>query len=609
MGMSNFVGNNNANNSGSSGGGLPAIFNPSMPDGDCDPLDYLVNYNDKFGLSGFAMFRDEVVAQTMSILIGKNKPNALLVGQAGVGKTKIVEDIAYRIASQNASVPAMLANATIYELPLSNLVAGSGIVGSLESKVNAIVDFAADKKNDAIIFIDEIHQLAGESQVYAKIAQILKPAMARGDIRIIGATTTQEATSLIDDPAFNRRFSRVIVDELTREQTVEVLKQAAGGFIKHYGNRIVIDQDTIEATAVIADRYSAAGNHRPDTALTLLDRACADALMNRQKLEAKLLADPDPMQKQAGQTLRSQCITLAEKQLRATAMLMTTGHAKHERLDVNSLTLKLSRIKGQDEIIADVIERLRRNDSTLYPKTRPLTFLFAGASGVGKTEVTKIIADELTGIAPITLNMTEFHSSASINRIIGSPAGYIGSDSKRELPFDALEANPYQVILLDEFEKADKSVQRLFMGAFDEGSIKCANGRTVDFSKCIIIATTNASHSAGKKNAVGFCPSTTHQPKQADLVKTLSAWFDTELLNRFTKIFTFNQLDRDVYRDIVADIYRRDIARIKSENRRVTLPDELDSDTLDILVEDSYIADFGARPARKCVQDYIEANA
>ncbi len=602
MGMSNFSGTTTPNIAGA---GMPAFGGQ----GGVDATDYLIDYNAKFAAGGFAMFRDAVVEQTMSILIGKNKPNALLVGQAGVGKTKVVEDIAYRIASKNASVPARLANAHVYELPLASVVAGSGIVGSLEEKVKAVVDFAADKSNDAILFIDEIHQLTGDSQVYGRIAQILKPAMARGDIRVIGATTTQEATSLIDDPAFNRRFSRVIVDELTREQTVSVLGQAAPGLIRHYGNRIVIDADTLSLTAVVADRYSAAGNHRPDTALTLLDRACADALVSRQKLEASLIADADATKRQTGAQLRSQPITLTESRLRSTALLMTTGHAKHERLDVDALTTKLSRIKGQDDVIASVIERLRRNDMTLYPKTRPLTFLFAGASGVGKTEVTKIIADELTGMAPITLNMTEYHSSASINRIIGSPAGYVGSDSKRELPFDALEANPYQVILLDEFEKADKSVQRLFMGAFDEGSIKCANGRVVDFSKSIIIATTNASHSAGKQSSVGFAPSANKTPNDADVARTLSAWFDTELLNRFTKILTFNRLSREDYRAIVADTYVRDIARIKSENPRVTLPDQLDDDTLTILVDDSYVADFGARPARKCVQDYIEANA
>lgn len=602
MGMSNFSGPTNPNIAGA---GMPAFGGQ----GDVDATDYLIDYNAKFAAGGFAMFRDAVVEQTMSILIGKNKPNALLVGQAGVGKTKVVEDIAYRIASKNASVPSRLANARVYELPLASIVAGSGIVGSLEEKVKAVVDFAADPANDAILFIDEIHQLTGDSQVYGRIAQILKPAMARGDIRVIGATTTQEATSLIDDPAFNRRFSRVIVDELTRDETVAVLGQAAPGLIRHYGNRIVIDADTLSLTAVVADRYAAAGNHRPDTALTLLDRACADALVSRQKLECSLCADVDATKRATGAQLRSQPITLTESRLRSTALLMTTGHAKHEKLDVDSLAGKLSRIKGQDDVIAAVIERLRRNDMTLYPKTRPLTFLFAGASGVGKTEVTKIIADELCGTAPITLNMTEYHSSASINRIIGSPAGYIGSDSKRELPFDALEANPYQVILLDEFEKADKSVQRLFMGAFDEGSIKCANGRVVDFSKSIIIATTNASHSAGKQSSVGFAPASGKAPSDADTARTLSAWFDTELLNRFTKILTFNRLSREDYRAIVADTYARDIARIKSENPRVTLPDELDDDTLAILVDDSYVADFGARPARKCVQDYIEANA
>lgn len=602
MGMNNFTGAGN----GKPGAGAPGIPMSTPVGDDVDPMDFLIDYNAKFATSGHAMFREEVVHQTMGVLIGKNKPNAMLIGPAGVGKTKIVEDIAFRIVSHDPTLPDKLQNAHVYELPLSNIVSGSSFVGQLEEKLQAVLDFIADPANDAILFIDEIHQLvSSHNQTYEKIAQIMKPALARGDIRVIGATTTQEATNFIDDPALNRRFSRIIVDELSKEQTVEILRVAKAGFIQHYGNKVLINDDTLPVVVNIADQFGHAGNHRPDNALTLMDRACGDAIVAR-KIKEDLLKD-DPALLAALQA--NPLVPVTESQIRNTAMHLMTGHAKKDALDVNTLREHLRNIKGQDDIVNDIVDRLRRRDANLFPKKTPLTMLFAGASGVGKTEVTKIIAEELTGMPPITLNMTEYHSPASINRIIGAPAGYVGSDSHNELPFDALESNPYQVILLDEFEKADRSVQRLFMGAFDEGHIKTAKGRMVDFSKSIIIATTNASHTAGSSRPVGLVHTNAPQADGQSSLEALSGWFDIELLNRFTKIFTFHELTKDIYREIVADVYAREMKRIKSETRSVTMPDALDDATLDEIVERTYIAKSGARPAVKAVQDYIEDNA
>lgn len=601
MGMNNFTGGSNpGNNAG--GGGLPNGFAMPQQGGDFEPEDYLINYNVKFAQGGNAMFRDGVINQTMSVLIGKDKPNALLVGAAGVGKTKIVEDIAHRIVAGDPTLPDRLKDCTIWELPLSNIVAGSSFVGQVEEKIQGVIDFVCDPKNNAILFIDEIHQLMNDSQTYGKIAQILKPALSRGEMKVIGATTLQESQKLINDPAFNRRFSRIIVDELTREQTLEVLITAKASYINHY-KKVLIDDDTLETVAIIADQYSAAGNHRPDTALTLLDRACGDAVVARKIKEQKLANDPALL----AAFKANPGIPITESQIKNTALKLMTGQAKKETLDVDALREQLSVIKGQDNIIDNVITRLAKDDKGLFPRKTPLTFLFAGTSGVGKTEVTKIIANEMTGVKPITLNMTEFHSSASINRIIGSPAGYIGSDSNAELPFDCLESNPYQIILLDEFEKADKAVQRLFMGAFDEGSITTARGKTVDFSKSIIIATTNASHSAGSSGKLGFL-SNNVKDNESDkyVIEQLRSWFDTELLNRFTKIFTFHELTNDIYKDILADIYKKEMARIKSEHRGIQAPDELDDATLSEICEKTYIPSFGARPAKKAIRDYIE---
>lgn len=602
MGMNNFTGNTSGNTGAN---GLPAgMQNPLAPQGAPDATEYLINYNDKFGQTGKAMFRDSVVSQTMAVMLGKNKPNALLVGQAGVGKTKIVEDIAYRLVAKDPSVPDKLLGSVIYELPLSNIVAGSGIVGELEEKAKAVIDFISDPANHAILFIDEIHQLVGGSQIYDKIAQILKPALARGDMKVIGATTLQEATNLTADPALNRRFSRVIVDELTNEQTVEILEKSTGSYIKHYNNKVAIDNAILPMVVEIANQYGAAGNHRPDTAITLLDRACGDAIVARKAQEVAAANDPAILQA----IKATPFVAITAKQLKRTAITLMTGHAKKDALDKDEMMKKLDVIKGQDDIIKEVVDRLAKDDKALYPRTKPLTFLFAGSSGVGKTEVTKIIAEELTGVKPITLNMPEFHSSASINRIIGAPAGYVGSDSHAELPFDVLESNPYQVILLDEFEKADRSVQTLFMGAFDEGCIKTSKGRLVDFSKAIIIATTNASHTTGKSTHIGFNAVDDSANARRQAIADLAGWFPPELLNRFNMVLTFHDISKDDYKDILADTYKRDIARIKA-NHRITLPDELDDATLDNMVKETYVPEFGARPAKRAIRDYIEENA
>lgn len=582
------------------GGGIPFGGMPMMmmAGPDDDPTDLLINYNEEFKNASPILFRDAVIQQTCAVLIGKNKPNALLVGPAGAGKTRIVEDLARRIANTDSTIPDSLIGATIYELPLSNLVAGSGIVGQLEEKVQSVVGFAENPDNHAIIFIDEIHMLIQGHGPYAQVAQILKPALARGHMRTIGATTNQEATDLTNDPAFNRRFSRVIVDELTREQTTEILSSMWGDMAKHYNNEVIINNnETFALIASIADQYATASQHRPDGAITLMDRACAEAIVNR-KVNSQSL---DPTMRQM---LLSTPITLNERKVRECAKKLATGQSKQVTINDASLDARFATIFGQDQIIERVRKLMKLTELNLFPRTRPLTVLCAGPSGCGKSEIAKIVASELTGCPPITLNMTEYNSPASVNRIIGSPAGYVGSDSHAELPFDSLESNPYQVILLDEMEKCDKSVQRLFMSAFDDGYIKTSKGKTVDFSKCVIFVTTNASHSAGATKAAGFTAAATKS--DSDNVNDLSNWFDVEFLNRFSTILTFNPISKETYRDILADKYRRYVTSIKQDHPSLKLEDELDDKTLTEMTDRTYIPDFGARPADRHIREYIE---
>lgn len=608
MGMNNFTGNNNGNNGNPPG--LPPgsqILGQMPGQTAADPKEWLINYNERFKTAGTILFRDMSIQQTLSVLIGKNKPNALLIGPAGVGKTKIVEDIAYRIESGDDIIPQGIKDHIIYELPLSNIVAGSGIVGELESKIKSVIDFIEDPKEKAILFIDEIHQLVTSSNpTYQKIAQILKPALARGKMKVIGATTTQEAKNLDDDPAFNRRFTQLIINELSPSETLEILKNCKGGYFAHYKNKINISDDILATVVRLADQYRPAGSHRPDNALTLLDRACGDTIINRQVQIA--LAKKQNNQAILNAINSVPIIPLTEKQIKNTAIRIATGNAKPESLDVDALKDALSRIKGQDDILDKLIRVLRENELNLFQNVtktkKPTTMMFVGPSGVGKTEVTKIIAEHLTGTKPIVLNMTEYNSPAAINRIIGSPAGYIGYDSHAELPFDCLKSNPYQIILLDEFEKGHPSVQRLFMQAFDQGYITTSRGNTVDFSKCIIIATTNAGQTTGVEQ-IGITAKPQTSSTKVD-TKVLSKYFDIELINRFEpeNRIQFHSISKDTYREIVQEMYKDAIAKINITHPRLVFKPEIPDEDMEEILKNTYAKEFGARPAESAVRKY-----
>lgn len=591
----------------------PPKFNPIIPTGvpadDDDPMDgfgntdprnYLINYNEKFKNESPMLFRDDIIHQILSCLIGKFKPNALVKGAAGTGKTKIVEDIARRIANNDALIPPQLKDYTIWELPLSNIVAGSALVGELERKAKSIIEFASDPDNKIILFIDEIHVLVGESQTYDKIAQIMKPALARGNMKVIGATTLQESQNLMKDPAFNRRFTGIIVNELSKDQTETILNNMSQSMFVHYDKKIALTPAVIHDIVVISDEFKSMSTHRPDNAITLLDRAMADAFIERKVLEEEAHRNNDKAMLQALKS--SPTIVLSKSQMRKTAMKLITGNEKKNDIEISKIRTALNPIKGQNEVIDYIIDTIKRDNLRIYPRQKPLTMLFAGNSGVGKSEIAKIIARELTGSKPIILNMTEFHSPASINRIIGAPAGYVGSDSKSELPFDILESNPYKVILLDEFEKSDKAVQRLFMSAFDEGYIKTAKGKIVDFSKAIVFATTNAGHTTKNHESIGFTPTT-----RKTSVSDLSEFFDIELLNRFTKILNFNPITETLFEEILEDVYETDVKRIKSEHTSYSfLSNTLSDDDKKVLIKENFKREFGARPIKKAVQNYIE---
>lgn len=604
MGLSNFT-PTDIGGSGSSSSGpsvpLSALFGPTLTGGS-DINDMLINYNETYKSATPALFRDEIVTQTMSIISSSRKPNALLVGPAGVGKTAIVEEIARRIANKEASVPPQLANTTIYELPIATLVAGAGIVGDLENRITEIIKFAQDANNDALLFIDEIHLIADSNNTtYAKIAQILKPAMARGYIRVIAATTMGEAKKLDDDPAFKRRFSSVIVDELTREQTRQILDIVLPGMLTHYQNKVTVAPDVLDEIVMTADRLMSTG-HRPDTAITLLDRALSHSVISHHAAIQEALASGNTTSAQMLQQITH--IPLTAKRLNTIAMLLVTGQSQPPHLDAQALQTELSRLRGQEEVLPRIVDALRRRELNVFPSTRPTSWLFAGASGVGKSETATIISSMVTGQKPIILNMAEYHDSASINRIIGSPTGYVGSDSAKERPFDTLASNPYRVIVLDEFEKADMSVQRLFLSALDTGEIQMANGPAVDLSRCIVIATTNAGRQKLSGSQMGFGDHK-HSVSKQSLTKELQKSFDAELLGRFDDLIAFMPLGADDYAQILRDEYDRQVKRICTERPDLSF-DPIDDDTIARLVDETWLVDQGARPAIRAIRALIE---
>ena len=604
MGLSNFTPTDiGGGGSGSSGPSIPlsALLGPTLTGGS-DINDMLINYNETYKSATPALFRDEIVTQTMSIISSSRKPNALLVGPAGVGKTAIVEEIARRIAHKEASVPPQLANTTIYELPIATLVAGAGVVGDLENRITEIIKFAQDANNDALLFIDEIHLIADSNNTtYAKIAQILKPAMARGYIRVIAATTMGEAKKLDDDPAFKRRFSSVIVDELTREQTRDILDIVLPGMLGHYQNKVTVAPDVLDEIVMTADRLMSTG-HRPDTAITLLDRALSHSVISHHAAIQEALASGNTTSAQMLQQITH--IPLTAKRLNTIAMLLVTGQSQPPHLDATALQTELSRLRGQEEVLPRIVDALRRRELNIFPSTRPTSWLFAGASGVGKSETATIISSMVTGQKPIILNMAEYHDSASINRIIGSPTGYVGSDSAKERPFDTLASNPYRVIVLDEFEKADMSVQRLFLSALDTGEIQMANGPAVDLSRCIVIATTNAGRQKLSGSQMGFGDHKHSMSKQS-LTKELQKSFDAELLGRFDDLIAFMPLGADDYAQILRDEYDRQVTRICAERPDLSF-DPIDDDTINRLVDGTWLVDQGARPAIRAIRALIE---
>ena len=476
MVVHNFTGNTGGNNTNGNppSGNIPNgnlnfgnRYQPNSNPGQ-DVPDCLLNMNDRFKHKSNCKFREDVIDQTLSVLIGQEKPNPLLIGEAGVGKTKIAEEIAHRLANNHVTIPDMIRGFVIFGFQPSNLVAGSGIRGQLEEKIKELLEFASDKKNKVILFIDEIHMLFSGDPSYEQISQILKPALSRGDIKVIGATTMSEAQKLYKDPAFERRMQSVIVNELTEEQSLEILETIAPNSAQYYGTN-PLTTDLLRFMVDMSQKYSNGKSHQPDASVTLLDRVCASLHVKR-KRDIENAKDPNTGNPQLLQILQTTPIIVNETNIESTAVSLLRGHASNPTVDYDQVTTEIKEtVLGQDEQIDFVMSKAKGRSLGLFETTKPLAFLWAGNSGTGKTELAKHIAKRIVDTELIIINMNEFSESHHTARLIGAPAGYVGYDSMQELPLDPLKTNPYRVILLDEFEKAHREVRRLFMTDLDDG--------------------------------------------------------------------------------------------------------------------------------------------
>lgn len=585
--------NNSSKSSGSGKGQIPfmqsiAGSNYISDDDDSDTPDFVVNYNEKARKGDFdkALFRDQEILDMVATLGTLKHPNPLLTGDAGVGKTQLVEHLAVLIESRDLGIPTELHKKTIYEVPIASIAAGQSLFGSFEKRLMDLIKWASNPDNNVILFMDEIHQLYGDS-INEKVAQILKPALASGDLHVIGATTTQEVRALLKDPAINRRFIRQNVRELTNKETEVVLSNLKTKFEKHHN--VIINDDILGDVVKIANAYNVS-SHRPDTAITLLDRTSAYVRAER----ARTL-------QQIGQP-QIKPITLTKNDLETTAKNIVNAPINNPYDDPYDNMRE--HIIDQDEAVKAVSTSIRRRQLNLKPSTKPNSFLFAGPTGTGKTQLAKETAKYLFGedATPIIFDGTHYSESISMTRILGSSDGYVGSTSKHERPLDKLKTDPYSVIVIDEFEKGCQEFQNLWMSALEEGHIDTNYHEGVDFSKATIFATTNAGVNTA---AIGF----NNNGKSA--ADRLSKELKPEHVNRFGSVVMFNSISLDAYKDIlkikynayVEQAYQNQTA-IEIKPRRIDLSENYHF--IDDIADKTYDPARNGRPAENAIADAIE---
>ncbi len=578
--------------------------------------------------------RDKEIARVVQILSRRTKNNPCLIGEPGVGKTAIAEGIAQRINEGN--VPFNLADKKVYLLDLTALVAGTQFRGQFESRVKGLVDEVKQEGN-IILFIDEVHNLvgAGDSEGSMNAANILKPALSRGEVQVIGATTFGEYRKYIEkDSALERRFQPVTVAEPNIEDTITVLS----GIKKYYEeyHKVHISDYLIRVCAVLSERYIT-DRFLPDKAIDLVDESCAYAsirsteLGEHSKITKKIKVYEDMIQSMSEEAepdyeaiaeMRGKLIQIQTKEkelaekvadIQVTEADVTkvvelwTGIpaskiAETEFLKIARLEEALKkRIIGQDEAVSVLTKAIKRTRVQLSKRRRPASFIFVGPTGVGKTELVKAISEELFDSTEplIRLDMTEYMEKHSVARMIGSPPGYVGYDEAGQLT-EKVRRKPYSVILFDEIEKAHPDVMNILMQILDEGKIDDAHGRTVNFENTIICMTSNAG-STDKSIGVGF--NRTENEISADkAMKGLREFLRPEFISRIDEVVVFKQLTKENFADIAALMLDEMKAPLGEKNIDLTY----DREVLMLIAEKSYGKPYGARDIRRVIRQDIE---
>lgn len=579
--------------------------------------------------------RDKEIARTIQILCRRQKNNPCLIGEPGVGKTAIAEGLAQKIAA--GEVPFQLTNKEVFLLDLTALVAGTQFRGQFESRIKGLINEIKTEGN-IILFIDEIHNIvgAGDSEGSTmNTANILKPALSRGELQVIGATTFKEYRKYIEkDSALERRFQPVTVNEPTIEDTVEVLKGIKGYYEEHH--KVKISDELLRMCAVLSERYIN-DRYLPDKAIDLLDEACANRSIRSIELsnehdmkkkvsdlenEIKTIEDGDEPDFEALAEKKSllireknelddldkkiENINVEDSDLAKVIELWTGIPAnKIEETEFKKLAALNSEMKkriiGQDKAVDLVCEAIKRSRVQLTKRRRPASFIFVGPTGVGKTELVKVINDELFNGTDtlIRLDMTEYMEKFSVSSLIGSPPGYVGYDDAGELT-EKVRRHPYSVILFDEIEKAHPDIMNLLLQILDEGHVKDAQGRSINFENTIICMTSNAG-SSDKTTGLGF-NKTEGDISREKAMKALSEFLRPEFLGRVDEIVVFDPLSKESYAEIAGLM----LTEMKDPLSEKGIELKYDKRVPAAIAEKAYGKKFGARDIRSVIRSEIE---
>ena len=610
---------------------------------------------DQFGRNLTQLARDKkldpVIGRTrelervMQILSRRTKNNPVLIGEPGVGKTAVVEGLAQRIVS--GDIPETLKDKQLYTLDLGALVAGSRYRGDFEERLKKVLK-EIKTRGDIVLFIDEIHTLVGAGAAEGAIdaASILKPMLARGELQTIGATTTDEYRKHLEkDPALERRFQPVKVEEPTVAHTIEILKGVRDKYETHH--RVTITDQAIVAAANLADRYIA-DRHLPDKAIDLIDEAGSRLRIKRMQTppdlkdlenrigvvqEAKKKAIEDQQFEEAGR-LRDQERELLEEKASKETEIKASGVNLFDEVDEEAIAEVLSiwtgipvyklteeetakllnmegelhkRIIGQENAIKAVSQSIRRTRAGLKDPRRPSgSFIFLGPTGVGKTELAKTLAEFLFGDdqALITLDMSEYMEKHTVSRLVGSPPGYVGYEEGGQLT-EAVRRKPFSVVLFDEIEKAHPDVFNTLLQILEEGRLTDSQGRSVDFRNTVLIMTSNLGTADLRKSNVGFTTgdaAMSYERMKDKVNDALKAHFRPEFLNRIDETIVFHELSKPEVVQMVDMMTKRLAGQLESQGLGI----ELTQAAKELLADFGYDPQLGARPLRRAIQRHIE---